>query len=528
MIIMLLITAGNSALAENNKLKTDSLILNQNAKEEKTYVVVEQMPQFPGGDGAMLSIIAKNIRYPESAIRNSIQGRVIVRFVVGETGKVSKAEVIKSLDPVCDKEAIRVVQLLPNFIPGKQNGKNVAVWYTLPVTFKFEDKVTVYKQKEVWSPTDKTIVVFNGKVQPANFNTDNLDMNSISSVAMIEPTNEFYKEKLRLQYGKNAENGAIIICSRNTLLKNDSSSDFIKIDDANYIFVKTDSMAFYKNSGQTANDFISENLKYPQTAVNQGIEGEVVIQFVVDKSGKIRDPRYIKKVDPLLDDAAMDVITSFPNWIPGVKNGKKINSLCTAPFTFSKAQKKLHDSKNLDDEKVYQVIEQMPQFPGGDKELLEFISKNIKYPVEAQQNKIQGRVIVRFVVSKTGEVDRVEIVRSLEPSCDKEAIRVINLLPKFIPGKQNGQNVAVWYTLPITFKLEGSAKSNVYKEHATSEIIDSTKPLYLIDGKPVTETEANNLDPQKIQKLEVLKDSSATAIYGSRAVKGVVKITTKK
>ena len=180
------------------------------------------------------------------------------------------------------------------------------------------------------------------------------------------------------------------------------------------------------------------------------------------------------------------------------------------------------------DEKVYQVVEQMPQFPGGASELLNFINRNINYPIEAQRNKIQGRVIVRFVVSKTGEVDRVEIVRSLEPSCDKEAIRVINLLPKFIPGKQNGQNVAVWYTLPITFKLEASAKSNVYKEHATSEIIDSTKPLYLIDGKPVTETEANNLDPQKIQKLEVLRDSSATAIYGSRAVKGVVKITTKK
>ncbi len=106
------------------------------------------------------------------------------------------------------------------------------------------------------------------------------------------------------------------------------------------------------------------------------------------------------------------------------------------------------------DEKIYQVVQQMPQFPGGETGLLNFICRNIKYPVNAQQNRIQGRVIVRFVVSKTGQVDRVEVIRSLFSDCDKEAVRVIKLLPKFIPGKQNGENVAVWYTLPISFKLQ--------------------------------------------------------------------------
>ncbi len=107
-----------------------------------------------------------------------------------------------------------------------------------------------------------------------------------------------------------------------------------------------------------------------------------------------------------------------------------------------------------EEEKVYQVIEQMPQFPGGEGELLSYINKNIKYPVIAQENGIQGKVILRFVVSKTGMVDKVEVVRSLDPACDKEAIRVVKTLPKFIPGKQNGVNVAVWYTLPVTYRLE--------------------------------------------------------------------------
>ena len=107
-----------------------------------------------------------------------------------------------------------------------------------------------------------------------------------------------------------------------------------------------------------------------------------------------------------------------------------------------------------EEDKVYQVIEQMPQFPGGEQELLNYINKNIKYPVIAQENGVQGKVILRFVVSKTGMVDRVEVVRQLDPACDKEAIRVVKSLPRFIPGKQNGVNVAVWYTLPVTYKLE--------------------------------------------------------------------------
>jgi len=106
------------------------------------------------------------------------------------------------------------------------------------------------------------------------------------------------------------------------------------------------------------------------------------------------------------------------------------------------------------EEKVYAVVEQMPQFPGGESAMLSTIGQNLKYPVIAQENGIQGKVIVRFLVEKDGSISKVEVVRSLDPACDKEAIRLIRLLPKFIPAKQNGVNVSVWYTLPITFKLE--------------------------------------------------------------------------
>lgn len=99
-------------------------------------------------------------------------------------------------------------------------------------------------------------------------------------------------------------------------------------------------------------------------------------------------------------------------------------------------------------------IEQMPLFPGGENELLKYIGENLRYPVIDQENNVQGRVILRFVVTKTGAVDRIEVLRSLSHSADNEAIRVVKSLPKFIPGRQNGKNVSVWFTLPVTFKLQ--------------------------------------------------------------------------
>ena len=105
-------------------------------------------------------------------------------------------------------------------------------------------------------------------------------------------------------------------------------------------------------------------------------------------------------------------------------------------------------------EEVFTHVEQMPKFPGGDAELYKFISNNLNYPAMAIENNVQGRVVVQFVVTKDGSIGNVKVVRSVDRDLDNEAIRVCKKLPKFIPGKQNGQTVNVWYTLPVTFKLQ--------------------------------------------------------------------------
>jgi len=103
----------------------------------------------------------------------------------------------------------------------------------------------------------------------------------------------------------------------------------------------------------------------------------------------------------------------------------------------------------------YTVIESMPQFPGGESTLLSFIQKNLtKLPITQCYNGVMGKVVCRFVVEKDGSISNITVIRSLDPGCDKEAVRVIKLLPKFIPGKQNGQAVRVYYILPVIFKPE--------------------------------------------------------------------------
>ncbi|MBQ6078995.1 MAG: M56 family metallopeptidase [Muribaculaceae bacterium] len=115
------------------------------------------------------------------------------------------------------------------------------------------------------------------------------------------------------------------------------------------------------------------------------------------------------------------------------------------------AQPELQDSRT----EVYESVDQMPEFPGGEMEMMKYLSQNIKYPENAAKNDIQGRVVLRFVVEKTGEIGEIKVLRSVDEELDAEAVRVVRSMPNFTPGRKNGKAVAVWYALPISFKLQG-------------------------------------------------------------------------
>lgn len=221
--------------------------------------------------------------------------------------------------------------------------------------------------------------------------------------------------------------------------------------------------------------FVSRNLHYPPNAYANHIEGRVVVQFVVTKTGAVGQVRVVRGVSPDLDAEAVRVVKLLPDFIPGTINGEPVSVWMTLPVVFKIPEENpslvedyreqeteeicspsdIHADNEPDNksEHIFYEAEQDPQFPGGLPGLMNFINDNLRYPAYAKANDIQGRVVVQFVVKKDGSIGQVKVIRKKNPDLDAEAVRVVKTLPKFIPGKMNGKPVNVWFTLPIMFKI---------------------------------------------------------------------------
>ena len=214
----------------------------------------------------------------------------------------------------------------------------------------------------------------------------------------------------------------------------------------------------------------------------------------------------------------------------------------------------------VQDGEIFTVVEEMPQFPGGMGEAMKFLAKNIKYPAVALQNKIEGRVIVQFVVKENGKVADLKVVRGVTPELDAEALRVVGLMPDWIPGKQRGKAVAVKYTMPIMFRLQtpapkeeaasapsmmhlnvekGASQANVenVKSQVRSQVngmavrgAEGKSPLVVVDGKEVGYGASliSEIPVATIQLISVLNEKNSVDKYGEKAKDGAIEVTTKK
>lgn len=258
--------------------------------------------------------------------------------------------------------------------------------------------------------------------------------------------------------------------------------------------------------------FVYKNLEYPAKARENGVEGIVVTQFIVGKDGVIKDKKILRDLGAGCGDAAMDVLNKFPNWIPGKQRGRPVDVQYTMPVRFklekstkpsgkgtskvpvngnTKVQKpKANNGVDastgnsevrksipppppppppLEDEgEIFKVVEQMPRFSGcedidGSKEdvikcaeerMLNFIYDNLVYPAKARENKIEGMVVVQFVIEESGKLTDAKVVRDIGAGCADATMDVIKMMPDWVPGMQRGNTVRVLYTLPVRFKLE--------------------------------------------------------------------------
>ena len=177
----------------------------------------------------------------------------------------------------------------------------------------------------------------------------------------------------------------------------------------------------------------------------------------------------------------------------------------------------------------FEVVEQMPEYPGGMAAALEYIQKNMRYPETAKKNGTQGRVTVQFIIDKGGNVTDPKVIRAVDKDLDAEAIRLVGTMPKWKPGMQKGQAVAVKYTLPVMFRLEGGkmkSSRTVEMSRRPGSLLDSV--LVIVDGKEVTQSILNAINVDRIMSFSVLKDAASTAIYGERGKNGVMLITLKE
>ncbi len=206
-----------------------------------------------------------------------------------------------------------------------------------------------------------------------------------------------------------------------------------------------DQMPRFQGGDEARLRFINSNLKYPDSAVNAGIQGKVYVSFIVEKNGTLTSPTIMRGLGYGCDEEVLRVIHMMPPWEAGLLSGKPVRVRFSLPVSF----------KLEIPEPVFTVVEEMPQFPGGDIARYEFLKLNIQMPQEARRNKITGTVYVRFIVRPNGELSDISIMKGIGYGCDEEVLRVMKMMPPWTPARQSGKPVSVQFTMPVRFTYNG-------------------------------------------------------------------------
>jgi len=241
------------------------------------------------------------------------------------------------------------------------------------------------------------------------------------------------------KYGEKGKNGVVEIYSRTR------AKEFgIKVPYRRTM--REDYPTFQGQPYSAFNDWVISQVKYPAEAAARGSHAHIMANYSVAPDGTVKAAMIIGTTDQSIIDAVTKAINSSPKWEPAK------NPEAREEFGNSLSIKfELPDKVESDD--VFIVVESMPMYPGGDEELLKFLSVNTHYPEAAKADKIQGRVIIRFVVDTDGKAVEPIVLKGVSPALNEEAIRVVNSLKGFSPGTQGGKAVKVYYMVPVTFAI---------------------------------------------------------------------------
>ncbi len=235
-----------------------------------------------------------------------------------------------------------------------------------------------------------------------------------------------------------------------------------------HVFAVVEKMPEFPGGKNALMRYLGSNIKYPEAARKAGVQGMVHVTYIVEKDGTISELKINRGIGEGCDEEALRVISMMPKWKPGSQRGEPVRVQFNLPIKFvldgdgaSKnnettvfAYRVVDGTPQLADKHVFAVVDEMPEYPGGQDEMMKYLGNNIKYPDEARKAGIQGLVYVTYVVEKDGTITELRINRGIGGGCDEEAIRVVSAMPKWEPGKQNGKPVRVQFNLPIKFSLQ--------------------------------------------------------------------------
>ena len=475
-LVLLLITA-NSMYAQANEVQVSSKeVVPPPPPPPPPHKLEQDKPSYRRNLTAMVEFIKKEMKYPQIAKENGIQGQVLASFIIEKDGTVSNPKIVKGVDPSLDKETIRIINAMPKWEPFTQDGETSKTEYTLPFNFKLDGKETsdeysiigfkivnagenndtkvIVTDSKEYTPSktlaetlgeNRPLIILDGMNVGKDFDINTIDPNNIESISVVK------NESATSKYGEEGKDGVIEITTKPAVAK-DALMDAAREKlggEIEEVFLVVEDQPEFPGGTQAMMKYLADNIKYPKEAHEKGIQGRVIANLVINKDGSISDVEVMRSVHPLLDAEAVRVIAEMPNWKPGMQRGQAVRVRFTLPIAF-----RLEGDVEATDE-IFVVVEQQPEFPGGPEALLKFIGENVRYPKEAQEKGIQGRVIVNFVVNKDGSLSDMKVVRGQDASLDAEAIRIISTMPKWKPGMQRGKAVNVRFTLPITFRLEG-------------------------------------------------------------------------
>jgi TonB family protein len=241
------------------------------------------------------------------------------------------------------------------------------------------------------------------------------------------------------KYGEKGTNGVYEIITRKKALAMGLKPPFPRL-------APEDFPTFQNQKSSAFTEWIASQIKYPADAQTKMVEGWVSVNFRIELNGSISNVVSTIPVDKILSDEVIREVLSSPKWDPPK------NPNVDEPFN-SNVTLKFKLPNQVLNVTPFIVVEQMPTYPGGDVEILNFIKNNIKYPEEAKAEKIEGRVIIRFIISKEGKSEGLSVIKGIHPLLDAEATRVVSMLTGWKPGMQDGRVVDVWYMVPVNFTL---------------------------------------------------------------------------